>query len=452
MKNKTEVAIKQVGHIIDLWMPLKIKYDKTPGISIAIAHKGKVIYAKGFGFADLAHKDKADKNTPYHIASHSKMFTAVAIMKLVEDGKIRLDDHVVDYLPWFKAKTKHSDSANITIRQILSHTSGIFRDGDTPQWVTGKFPKDLQKSFSPKSLVIENSTTFKYTNYGYSLLGLVIQKASGLKYEDYVTKHIIKPLGMNNTYPDYSDGIKNIATGYSADVPDTKRIAFGHYVTNAYAPATGFVSNAIDMIKFISSLSLDSDSKKVLTRESIKEMARPHAKTGDKDEYGLGLDIGYFGNRKTIGHGGGFSGFVTRTILDTKDDVSVAVFSNSLGSSASEIAEGILDSISRFVNNQMEYSSNIKFSHSKYEGIYRNVWGDSVVSKIGNILIDFSPMASNPLRASARLVPTPKSNIFVIKSKNVFGSYDEEVVFSDFKNGKASKLKVGSTPQKRVSL
>ena len=127
MKNTIPETIKQIGHIIDLWIPMKIKYDETPGISIAIAHKGKILFAKGFGFADIASRRKADEKTLYHIASHSKMFTAMALMKLVEEGKIKLDDHVADYIDWFKAKAKNKNAANITIRQLLSHTSGIFR-------------------------------------------------------------------------------------------------------------------------------------------------------------------------------------------------------------------------------------------------------------------------------------------------------------------------------------
>ncbi len=450
MNNQISTAIQQIGHIVDAWIPMKIKYDKTPGISIAISHGGKIIYARGFGFADVAHKQKASAETLYHIASHSKMFTAVAIMKLVEEGKLRLDDHVSDYIDWFKAKAKHSDSSHITLRQLLSHTAGVFRDGDTPHWENGKFPKDLKKSFSSKSLVIENLTTFKYTNYGYSLLGLVIEKASGMSYEEYVTKKILKPLGMKNTYVDYKKEIKHIATGYGSETPDQKRIVFSHYATNAYAPATGFVSNATDLIKFISSLSLNHDSPHVINRESVKEMGRPHAKTEDGDEYGLGLDISYLDGRKIIGHGGGFNGFITRTALDTKNDIGVVVLTNTLGSNASQITDGLLDSIDRIINKSKDYSSHSKISYAKYEGIYRSVWGDSVISRAKDILISYGPKTNNPLKGARRFIPTSSPHTFVMKSKYVYGSYDEEAVFTNFKNGKAQKLLEASMPLKRI--
>lgn len=438
-----------MGHIIDLWMPMKIKYDETPGISIAISHKSKIIYAKGFGFADIKHKQKADSKTLYHIASHSKMFTSMAILKLVENGKIRLDDHVSDYIGWFKAKTKHGDAKNITIRQVLSHTAGIFRDGNTPHWETGKFPKDLKKAFSSKSLTIENSTAFKYTNYGYSLLGLVIEKASGMSYEKYVTKNILGPLGMKNTYVDYGNKIKHIATGYGAKVPDQNRVVFDHYATNAYAPATGFISNVTDMIRLISSLSLNNQSP-VISRESVKEMARSHAKTGDENEYGLGLDINYYDGQKIIGHGGGFNGFITRTMMDTKNDVCVIVLTNSLSSNASQIARGIIESVDRLIHHPGDYVSHPKIIPTKYEGIYRSVWGDNVISKVDNILVGYSPRTNNPLRSCQRLIPTSSPHTFKIKTKNYYDSYDEEVIFTDFRNNKAQKMIDVSTPMKRI--
>jgi CubicO group peptidase (beta-lactamase class C family) len=378
------------------------------------------------------------------------MFTATAVMKLAEEGKLRLDDKVADYIPWFKAKTQHSDASHITLRQVLSHTAGIFRDGDTPHWQTGRFPTDLKKAFSDKSLVIENQTAFKYTNYGYSLLGLVIEQASGMTYKDYVEKRILRPLGMKNTYVDYQPNLGSIATGYGLVVPDQKRVTFDHYVTHAYAPATGFISNVVDMAKFINMLSLSGGSSVVLDRESKKEMMRPHGKTRGHDEYGLGLDIGYDNDRKSIGHGGGFNGFSTRTVLDTEMDIAIVVLTNAMRSNSSGIALGILDSIARLMNGKDKYSTSKKISALKYDGLYRSVWGDSVIAKAGDILVDFDVETNNPLKNAVRLVPTSMPNIFTLKSKNVFGSYDEPAVFDSFKNGKAERYIAASMPHRRV--
>ena len=448
MKITQKEAIKQTGHLVDIWMPLKIKYDDNPGISVGITYKGRLLYAKGFGLADLKKKIKTDDKTLYRIASHSKMFTAVSVLQLVEAGKLRLDDKVADYIPWFKAKTAKSDAKYITIRQLLSHTAGIFRDGDTPQWETGDFPKDLKKSFSPKSLVIENLTDFKYTNYGYSLLGPVIEKVSGLTYTDYVRAHILKPLGMNDTYVDYQPGILHIAIGYGAVIPDVKREIFGQYFTNAYAPATGFISNLADMSKFMAAISPTASSSRILHKESRKEMSRPHGKTGENDEYGLGLDIEYSDGSKTIGHGGGFNGFLTRTILDMKTDIGVMVYANSLEVNPSAIAFGILDSIRKILNQSGQAVKAVPFK--RYEGVYRDKWGDEIVARAGQTLAGFSAKNDKPLRWARRFIPAKAKDVFIIKSDNKYGSYGEEAIFTNIRNGKANTLLVCGSSARRA--
>ncbi len=450
MKNNIPKAVKNIDHIGDLWLPLKIKYDRMPGLSVGIVYQGKLLYGKGFGFADIGKKQRATEKTLYHIASNSKMFTAVSIMQLVELGKLRLDDKVATHIDWFKAKNKNADAASITIRQLLSHAAGIFRDGDTAHWETGKFPKNLQSSFSEKSLRLENLASFKYANYGYGLLGEIIKRVSGLSYEQYVQVNILRPLGMNDTYPDYEDGLARVATGYGRNIPDEQRQIFPHYKTHAYSSATGFVSNVLDLGKFIHALSLESKNK-ILTRESKKEMIHPHEKTGEGDEYGLGVEIAYIKNRKIVGHGGGFNGFITKVMWDAQGDLGVIVLSNSLDSSAGNIARGLFETIYDFLDRQVEYMGNKKVNFKSLEGIYRSVWGDDVVVRMGNTLIAFNPKTDSPLRWSTSFIPEKVPNQFLMKSKNMFSNGNEIAKFGRFKNGRAQEAFFGATPSRRVS-
>ncbi len=260
-------SIRQVSHLIDLWLPLKIQYEHVPGVSLGITYKGTLVYQKGIGFADVEQRRRATEETLYHVASISKVFTALAVLQLVERGKLRLDDKVVHHLDWFRTNTRERDAAHITIRQLLSHASGIFRDGDTPLWETGKFPKDLQFSFSRKSLRMENLTGFKYSNYGFALLGMVIEKVSGVSYASYVQENILWPLRMRNTVPDYRKGLPYFAAGYGRMLPNTKRRKFPHYKTNAYMSATGFISNVVDLARFLSVFSLERRGA-IISRES----------------------------------------------------------------------------------------------------------------------------------------------------------------------------------------
>ena len=449
MKPTFTEPIKNIGHVAELWLPLKIKYERTPSLAVGIVYKGKLAYQKSFGFADMEQKKRATERTLYHIASISKTFTAVSIMQLVEQGKLRLDDKVTTRIGWFKAKNKNSDAAHITIRQLLSHTAGVFRDGNTPHWVTGDFPKDLKTSFSAKSLRTETLTNFKYSNYGFSLLGEIIQNVTGLSYEEYVKKNILQPLGMSSTAPDYRNDLTDVATGYGRNIPDEKRQKFPHYKTSAYAPATGFLSNVVDLSKFLAALSFES-KKKLLSRESKKEMMHPYEKTGEGEEYGLGLDIFQINGRKIVGHSGGFNGFITQILLDSQNDLGVVVLSNGLNSPAYNIARGLLGFIYEFSDKRSEYMRGKKINYAAYEGIYRNAWGDEIVTRIGNTLVGFSVRNDAPLKWSTSFIPEKTKHHFMMKGKNVFDSYDEIAEFSSFKNGKAQKVVFGATPSKRI--
>lgn len=449
MKDHFPQAVKEVAHLLDVWLPSKLLHSRIPGVSVGITYKGKLLYAQGFGFADLERKIPATEKTQYHIASISKTFTTVAIMQLVEQGKVRLDDKLNQYIPWFQGKNKIADANNITIRQVLSHTSGIFRDGDTDHWISGNFPKDLSKSFSSTALILENATSFKYTNYGFSLLGLVIEKVSGLTYGEYCKKHILRLLKMDSTFTDFHSGIANVAVGYGRDIPGEERVIFESSVTHAYAPATGCISDVMDVGKLISALAFDSKVK-LLSRESKKEIMRSYEKTIEDEEYGLGLAIEYISGRKIVGHSGGFRGFITQALVDPESGLGVVILSNCLGSPVGYVASGIFEAVYALVDN-VEEQRGKRLAYGKYEGVYRNIWADTVVAPFGSQLLLFAPEANYPMRSSAKLIPQKnKSHSFVIKTKNLYGAPGETAVFCDFRKGRATTLMVGVSKSTRV--
>lgn len=449
-------AITSAKRVLNTWLPYKIRYDRIPGLSVGIVHNGTLVYQKGFGYADLEKKILATANTSYRIASISKTFTAVVIMQLVEKGKLRLDDTVQHYLPWFRAKNKDRDAANITIRQLLSHTAGVFRDGVTPHWVTDYFPDAaaLRKSVSRKTVVYENLTRFKYSNFGLAILGQVIQKVSGISYNTYVTNSIIKRLDMERTAPDYTKKVDTwLAKGYSRPIPGVEREAFRHAATNAYAPATGFLSNVPDLAKYLSALSLQRNRPlKFLGRESKKEMMKGFwSEREDERLYGLGFSVWKNEKRKIIGHGGGFAGFITQISLDVENDIGVVVLSNSNDSSASEINDGILTMVYSFVDKKTEMAAGKKLHHpEKYEGAYRSRWGDEIIVHVGNMLIAFDPQTNSPMQY-ATLLPWKEKHAFLMETKVNHDSPGELARFVlDKKSGKAKKLFWGSMPLDRI--
>ena len=449
-------AIKYATKILDAWLPWKIQYDRIPGLAVGIVYNGKLVYQKGFGFADVESKISITPKTCFRISSISKTFTAVAIMQLVGQGKIDLDDRIEKYLPWFKAQTKDSDSSNITIRQVLSHTGGVFRDGNTPHWENDKFPDlaGLKKSISNRSVVFENLTKFKYSNFGFALLGEVIKKASGLDYDEYVAKNIIKKLGMERTAHDYNKENGDwLAKGYSRPTPNIEREAFPHSQTKVYSPATGFLSNVSDLAKYLVAMSLKRKDADILVgKESKKEMTREYWATGEENEsYGLGFDIYKIKKRKIVGHGGGFAGFITQISLDVENDIGVITLTNTNDSSCGSINTGIFETIYEFVDEKDKYGKGKKISNQeKFEGGYRSRWGDTIVVGIDTDLVAFGPKANSPVKDGTLLKPKAK-NKFLMETKSNFDSPGEFATFIFERGAKqATKVLFGATPSERL--
>jgi len=187
--------------VLDAWLAATVATREIPGLAIGIVHDQDVLWSKGFGFADVERKTPVTSATLFRIASISKTFTATAIMQLRDAGKLKLDEPVVTYLPWLTFKNTHPDGPAITVRHLLTHTSGLPRELAEPLW---NDPKPLRREDALRLLGEAESTfaaetQFKYSNLGFALLGEVVEAVSGEPYAAYVDAHILKPLGMTAT-------------------------------------------------------------------------------------------------------------------------------------------------------------------------------------------------------------------------------------------------------------
>ena len=181
-----------------------IKKDDVHGsISAAIIKNGKVIWAAAFGYTSRNKDIPADTNTIYRIGSITKTFTAVILMQLVEERKVKLDDPVEKYLPEIKSLKGYSDKTIITLRQLASHTSGLEREPDMPGASLGpvdQWESKLLSCIPYTSFNTSPGTSFHYSNIGYALLGLALERASGVPYIQMVQQRIFIPLQMDNTF------------------------------------------------------------------------------------------------------------------------------------------------------------------------------------------------------------------------------------------------------------
>lgn len=297
-----------------------------PGAAVLIAKKGQVIYDKAFGMANLELGIPLKTEHVFRIGSVTKQFTGAAIMQLVEQGKLSLDDVVTKFVPDFPDYGK-----KITVEQLLLHTSGIKSYTNMAEWNDELRRKD----FTPAALIdfFENQPTefvpgtqWNYNNSGYILLGYIIEKASGKTYGEYVAEYFFKPLGMNNSYyGDVAPVIKNRAAGYSqADVKGTYTNAPYLSMTQPYA-AGSLLSTVEDLYIWTKAL----HSGKVVKPESLKKMTTAHILPDSTNtHYGYGLQMGNLLGSPTVEHSGGIHGFLSDLLYLPNEDVCVAILTN----------------------------------------------------------------------------------------------------------------------------
>jgi CubicO group peptidase (beta-lactamase class C family) len=227
-------AIQDALDYVPDFLEFQQPYMPFVGAQVAVRKDGELLLNHAVGFADLSTEVPLTTDHLFRIASHSKTVTAVACMQLVERGKLRLDDEASAYVP----ELADSPMRSVTVRDLLAHGSGMIRDGvDGSFWSLDRsFPDraELLNTIREHGRVLEPNEHFKYSNIGYSLLGLIIDAASGVPYRDFVKTNIVEKLGLEHTGPDLDmTRIDDYAKGYSSRVHGPDRIEIDHIDTFA---------------------------------------------------------------------------------------------------------------------------------------------------------------------------------------------------------------------------
>ena len=315
-----------INRKVDAFVIKEMKEKHIPGLSVAVMKGGKLIYSKAFGYSNLEHKVPVKVNTVFSIMSITKSFTAIAVMMLVERGKISLDDSIHQHLAGLPDTWK-----GVTIRHLLNHTSGIpgFASQDKIMCPLGKQFReyvrgDAWKEVGCLPLLFPSGEQWSYGDTGFYLLGMLIEKIAGLKYEDFVHDNIFLPLKMTNSrLISYTDLIPNRAEGYA--LTNGKYSLAPRSELDEFSNA-GIVSTAIDM----SQMHFAFTSEKLLKKSTWTLMrAKTFLKNDSTTNYGFGLGSTPFQGKKRIGHyGGGGLGFASGLNYFPEEDITVAVLSN----------------------------------------------------------------------------------------------------------------------------
>jgi CubicO group peptidase (beta-lactamase class C family) len=298
--------------------------SNNPGCAVLVSKKGQVVYKKAFGIADLELNIPIQPEMVFEIASNTKQFTAVAIMQLVEQSKINLQDPIEKYLPDYPTQ-----GYKITIENLLTNTSGIKDFGVMEQlnptiWRVDHKPADFIEFFKNEKMDFAPGAQYNYSNSGFFLLGYIIEKISGMTYEQYLEKNIFEPAGMTNSgFNSYNKIVKNRVKGYSKGENGYEN---GEYVSpTIFYSAGGLLSTVDDFYKYYQAL----NSYKLLTEESLNK-TRTSFKLVDGKEtgYGYGIQVRELDGYNTIAHAGGGVGFYTIHWYFPDEDVHFIIFTN----------------------------------------------------------------------------------------------------------------------------
>jgi CubicO group peptidase (beta-lactamase class C family) len=314
--------------------------DELPSLSLAVAKDGRILWEEAFGLADLATRTPATAATMYSIASITKPMTATAVMTLVRDGKIALDQPIDRYLGGARLTARIGNPADATVRRVLDHTSGLpvhaqffFADEATrppPTAVT------IQRY---ANLITPPGERYVYSNLGYGLLDYAISQISGVSYADFMQREVFAPLGMKNTSVGIVPGREGqAATRYDRDGTPLPYYDFDH------PGASAVFSSAHDVALFGMFHLKDRlrQQQRILTDAQLDDMHRPAA--GDVP-YGLGFSIDDHNGYRVISHSGGMVGVATEMLLIPSADIVIVALANSATALPFEVTQSIASTL-----------------------------------------------------------------------------------------------------------
>ncbi len=388
-------AMAEVDEVLQTF----IRDQKIPGASLAITDQGRLVYARGFGYADVGKRESASPESLFRIASISKPITAVAILNLVDQRKLSLEDKVfelLEYEPHLDEKAAFDERHhNITIRHLLQHRGGWDRNKSfDAMFKSSEFsetlgveppatPDTVIRVMLGKPLDFDPGQRYAYSNYGYCLLGRVIEKVSGQGYEAYVKQHVLEPLGIKSMsvgatrlngrqrnevrYYDPRLGDSVFANDLNLPVPQP----YGAWHLEAMDSHGAWIASASDLVRFASAFDVSSESP-ILSQDRIAEMfARPDGLAGygkDGSEkpryYGLGWSVTVNDSgESTASHGGSLPG--TNTILIRRPDGrNVALlFNTRISARVSRVVSAVLPELERAIDNVSDWPDHDRFDH-----------------------------------------------------------------------------------------
>jgi len=306
------------------------------GATVAVSRGGRTLHSAGYGYADLENRIPATENTLYHVGSITKEFTAAAVLLLVEEGRVELDRPITEYLPDLPSQLEA-----VEVRHLLNHTGGVRNYTTMESWwrraALEVTPSELVEVFAHEPLDFPPRTEFSYSNSGYVLLGLLVERVSGQPFGGFLNEQLFVPLGLERThYCDDRALVPERARGYQVEEGAFARARYVS-LSQAYA-AGGICSTAPDLLRWTRLLMNGA----VVRPEAVRRMIRPDTLAdGRRLEYAYGIAVGNLDGRRRLGHVGGMRGFASFLAHYPEDALTVVVLTNTEGAPAAALESEI---------------------------------------------------------------------------------------------------------------
>lgn len=383
---------EDIKNFMNSYFNEKMKKYLIPGASVVVVKDNKEVFKMGYGYSNLETKELVNPNkTSFPACSVSKLFTATAIMQLYEEGKIDLDRNINEYISPYKVINKYDKA--VTCRNLLTHSSGVDEASELNGTTTDEKSIKSQEYFMDTHtpiVVTEPNTICRYSNEGYNLLGYIIERVSGISYEEYINEKILKPLNMNNS----SVGLKtnDTAAGYTYDSDQYIENPLPYQYSSGSA---GIIATARDMENFIMA-NLNNgqfQNNSILSKSTLALMHnKQFSNAEDLPGMGFGFIRSYRNGQEIIKHEGALpAGYTTTLFLVPKENLGVYVATNSLSALPFNFEEEFLNYFYPESNDKFNAAEKkLSKDYSKYEGTYRGYDGISKTN-IMKLIVLFDP-------------------------------------------------------------
>jgi CubicO group peptidase (beta-lactamase class C family) len=318
---------------VDDFVRTQLQKQHIPGVAVAVVKNGEIILAKGYGFANVEHGVAVKPETIFQSGSVGKQFTATAVMMLVEEGKISLDEKISTYLGEVPPTWQ-----NITVRHLLTHTSGLTDYPDDFDFRRDYTEADLLKRAQAITPAFQAGGKWQYSNLGYVTLGILIRKVSGKFYGDFLQERVFKPLGMTTArIISEADIVPNRAAGYRLVKDELKNQNWVSPTLNTTADGALYLT-VLDMAKWDAALY----GERLLKKASLQQMWTPVSLNNKTTfDYGFGWSISQINGHRIIEHGGAWQGFTAYIARYVDDKLTVIALDNLAGGNVGKIAHHV---------------------------------------------------------------------------------------------------------------